>query len=98
MSAWETIDKTKQEELKKSILIQVEELVEDAADELEEDDIDDVGEDIWDNYIGPGVEENIEALGFLNDFTEECDFSKIWDVLNEYYWEVYHKEVDKLFE
>ncbi len=98
MSAWEKIEKVKQEELKNSILVQVEDLVEDAADELEEDSIDEIGESIWDMYVCAGVESDIETLGFKNDFTEESDFSKIWDVLNEYYWEVYYKEVDKLFE
>lgn len=98
MSIWEKVDKAKQEELKNSILVQVEDLVEDAADELEEDSIEEIGENIWDMYICTGVEAEIEALGFEYDDTEDCDFSKLWNALNEYYWEVYHKEVDKLFE
>jgi hypothetical protein len=98
MSAWEKIEKTKQEELKNSILVQVEDLVEDAADEIEEDTIEETGESIWDDYICAGVEADIESLGFENDYTEGSDFSQIWGVLNEYYWEVYNKEVDKLFE
>ncbi len=98
MSVWETIDKAKQEEIKNSILVQVEDLVEDAADEIEEDNIEEIGENIWDMYICGGVETDIEALGFKSDYTDESDFSKIWDILHEYYWEVYEQEVDKLFE
>jgi hypothetical protein len=98
MSVWEKIDPSKQEELKKSILVQVEDLVEDAADEIDEDNIEDIGEDIWDMYICAGVENDIEALGYPTDYTDGSEFAEVWDVLNEYYWEVYHQEVEKLFE
>ncbi len=98
MSAWDKIEKSKQEDLKATIKIQVEDLVEDAADEIEEETIEEVGENIWDMYICAGVETEIEKLGFSHDPSQENEFSELWDVLHGYYWEVYQQEVDKLFE
>ncbi len=98
MSAWNKITNEKQEELKNAIRIQVEDLVEDAADEIEEDTIEELGESLWDSYIGPEVETEIEKLGFVHDYTNQDEFTEIWEVLYEYYWTVYQAEVDKLFE
>ncbi len=98
MSAWEKVAKEKQEELKSSIKVQVEDLVEDAADEIEEDTLEEVGENIWDMYIAAGVEAAIEGLGFVDDFSGEDEYSEVWDVLYEYFWQVYREEADKLFE
>ena len=98
MSAWEKIDSKTQEKIKASVLVQVEDLVEDAADEIEEDTIEEIGENLWENYICGSVESEISALGYKNDLTGEGDFSEIWDELFDYYWQVYYQEVDKLFE